>query len=80
MSKNLDETIRLQSEQREKRIRVVRGEDTNKGLQRAGVALRLANSSAASFNGKNECRGPAVLKPDCKVEKEDSSCQTYRRV
>ena len=43
MSRNLDETVRLQSEKRHKRIREIRGERLM-GLQRAQVALRLASS------------------------------------
>ena len=39
VSKNLDETVRLQSEKREELIREVRGEREYKGLKRAREAL-----------------------------------------
>ena len=57
MSKNLDETVRLQSEKREEWIREIRG----KRLQ--GIAVdtssppRLASSSDASFTKRNKCPG-----------------------
>ena len=48
MSKNLDETVRLQSEIRERLQGIAEG---------ASSAPRLTSSSAASFPGKNECPG-----------------------
>ena len=39
VSKNFDETVRLQSEKRQEWIREIRGERGHKGLQRAKVAL-----------------------------------------
>ena len=50
MSKNLDETVRLQSEKREDWIR-----ERLQGIEKAQVVPRLASSSAASFPGRNEC-------------------------
>ena len=70
MTKNLDEIVRLQSEERQEWIREIRGErlqrDTRdkrreiaEGLQGiaegASSAPRLASSSAASFPRRNEC-------------------------
>ena len=46
VSKNFDETVRLQSEIREERLQGI-----------AEGAPRLASSSAASFPGRNECPG-----------------------
>ena len=50
---NLDETVRLQSEKREEWIREIRGERLQGIAEDASSALRLANSSAASFPGRN---------------------------
>ena len=49
VSKNLDETVRLQSE--------IRGEKLQGIAEGACSAPRLASSSAASFPGRNECPG-----------------------
>ena len=49
MSKNLDETVRLQSE--------IRGEKLQGIAEGASSAPRLASLSAASFPGRNECPG-----------------------
>ena len=68
MSKNLDETARLQSEKREDWIR---GERLQGIAEGASSAPRLASSSAASFLGTNECPGT-----HCSLieqEREDSS-------
>ena len=57
VSKNFDETVRLQSEKRQEWIQEKRG-DTLQGIaERTCSAPRLANSSAALFTGKNECLG-----------------------
>ena len=73
-SKNLDETVRLQSEKRQERVREVRGDELQKIAECRSSASRLADSSAASFFGRNECPGI-----DCSMivqeEREDSSCQ-----
>ena len=60
MSKNLDETVRLQSEIRREWIREGRGEGLQGIAKGASSAPRLASSSAASFPGRNECLGPVV--------------------
>ena len=53
MSKNFDETVRLQSEKRQEWIR-----ERLQGIaEGASSAPRLATSSAASFPGRNECPG-----------------------
>ena len=57
MSKNFDETVRLQSEIRREWIREVRGERLQGIAEGASSAPRLASSSAASFPGRNECPG-----------------------
>ena len=77
MSKNLDETVRLQSEKRREWIREIR--ERLQGIAKdASSAPRLASSSAASFPGRNECPGT-----HCSLieqEREDSSCQICHRV
>ena len=60
MSKNLDETVRFQSEKREEWIREIRGERLQGIAQGTSSAPRLASSSVASFPKKNECQGPIV--------------------
>ena len=57
MSKNLDETARLQSEKGQEWIRKIRGERLQGIAEGASSAPRLASSSAASFPGRNECPG-----------------------
>ena len=57
MSKNLDETVRLQSEIRRKWIREIRGERLQEIAKGASSAPSMASSSAASFPGRNECPG-----------------------
>ena len=57
MSKNLDETVRLQSEKRQEWIREIRGERLQGIAEDSSSAARLASSSAASFPGRNECPG-----------------------
>ena len=57
VSKNLDETVRLQSEIRREWIREIRGEKLQGIAESASSAPRLASSSAASFPGRNECPG-----------------------
>ena len=55
MSKSSDDPVPLQSEKREKWIREVKEERLQKIAEGTSSALRLGNSSAASFPGKNEC-------------------------
>ena len=73
MSKNLDETVRLQSEKRKEWIRVIKGERLQGIAEGARSAPRLASSSAASLLGKNECPGTHCSLIEQK-DKEDSSC------
>ena len=49
VSKNFDETVRLQYEKREEWVREI--------AEGTSSAPRLASSSAASFPGRNECPG-----------------------
>ena len=57
MSKNFDETVRLQSEKRREWIREIREQRLQGIAEGASSATRLASSSAASFPGRNECPG-----------------------
>ena len=65
MSKNLDETVRLQSEKRY--------EERERGIaEGTSSTLRLASSSAASFPGRNE-----YSEAHCSLivqEREGNSC------
>ena len=55
MSKSLDETVRLQSEKMEERIREVK-EDRLQGIAKGRSGeTRAANSSNAAFPSRNEC-------------------------
>ena len=78
MSKNLDKTVRLQSEIRREWMREIRGERLQGIAEGASSVPRLASSSAASFPGRNECPGT-----NCSLiqqEREDNSCQICHRV
>ena len=86
VSKNFDETVRLQSEIRREWIREIRGErlqgiaeGTSGASRGASSTPRLASSSDASFPGRNECPGThcSLIEQE---EKEDSSCQICHRV
>ena len=57
MTKNLDETLRLQSEKREEWIREIRGERLQGIAEARSSAPRLANLSAASLPRRNQCPG-----------------------
>ena len=61
MSKNFDETKRLQSEQRQEYVREIRGERLQGIAEGASSATRLASSSAASFTEGTSVRGPIVV-------------------
>ena len=77
MSKNLDETVCLQSEIRREWIREIRAGRLQGIAEGASSASRLASSSAASFPGRNECLGT-----HCSLieqEREDSSCLIFQR-
>ena len=74
MSKNFDETVRLQSEKREVWKREIKGERLQGIAVGTSSAPRLASSSAALFPGRNKCPGTH----SCLIEqedREDSSCQ-----
>ena len=79
MSKNFDETVRLQSEKRREWIREIKGERLQGIAEGASSAPRLASSSATSFPGRNECPGThcGLIEQE---EREDSSCQICHRV
>ena len=79
MSKNLDETVRLQSEIRQEWIREVREQKLQGIAEGASSATCLASSSAASFPGRNECPGNnrSLIEQE---EREDSPCQICHRV
>ena len=64
--------------ERWKWIREVRGERLQGVAECTSSAPRLANSSAASFPGRNECPGIhcSLIEQE---EKEDSSCQICQR-
>ena len=79
VSKNFDETLRLQSHKRREWIREIRGERPQRIAEGASSAPRLASSSSASFPERNECPGThcSLIKQE---EREDSSCQICHRV
>ena len=72
MSKNVDETVRLQSEEREEWIREIRGERQQGIAEGATSAPHLARLSAAAFPKRNECPGThcSLIEQE---EREDSS-------
>ena len=74
MSKNLDETVRLQFENRQEWIQEIRGERLQGIAESMSRAPRLASSSAALFLRRNECPG-THCRLIVKEEREDSSCQ-----
>ena len=78
MSKNFDETVRLQSEKREEWIREIREERLQGIAEGTSSAPRLASSSAASFPGRNECPGTHCNLIE-QEKREDSSCQICQR-
>ena len=79
MSKNLDKTVRLQSEKTQESIREIREKRLQGIAESASSAPRLASTSVALFLGRNECPGT-----HCSLivqkEREDRSCQIYQRV
>ena len=77
MSKNLDETVYLQSEKREEWIREIRKKRLQGIAEGTSSARRLANSSAESLHGRNECPGThcSLMKRE---EREDSYRQRLR--
>ena len=79
VTKNLDETVRLQSEKRQEWIRQVGGKRQQRIADGTSSAGRLANSSGASFPERNGCPGTYCCLI-VKGEREDSSCQIFQRV
>ena len=77
MSKNLDETVCLQSEKIQESTKEIK--DKLKGIaEGASHAPHPTNLSAVSFPGRNECPGT-----HCSLieqEGEDSFCQICHRV
>ena len=57
VSKNLDETVRLQSEKRQEWMREMRGERLKGITEGVSSAPRPVSLSAASFPARNECLG-----------------------
>ena len=60
MSKNLDETVRLQSEKSDEWIREIKGKRQQRIAEDTSSPPRLASSSAASFPEEMSVRGPIV--------------------
>ena len=79
MSKNFNETVRLQSEIRQEWIREITGERLQRIAEGASSAPRLASSSGVSFPERNECPGThcSLIEQE---EREDSSCEICHRV
>ena len=79
MSKNLDESVRLQSEKREEWIREIREERLQGIAEGTSTNFRVASSSALSFPGRSECLRThcSLIEPE---ERKDSSCQICLRV
>ena len=77
LSKNFDETVRVQSEKRKEWIREIRGERLQGIIERTSSAPRLASSSAELLPGRNECPGThcSLIEQE---ERENSSCQGLR--
>ena len=57
MYQRIYETVRLQSEKEQEWIREIRGERLQRIAEGWSSALRLTNSSAGLFSGRNECVG-----------------------
>ena len=75
MSKDLDETVRLQSEKRREWIREIRGERLQGVAEGASSAPCLASSSVSSFPERNECPGTYCSMIE-QEKREDSSCRS----
>ena len=74
MSKNLEETVRFQSEKRQEWIGEIREERLQGIAEGASSTPHLASSSSASFFRRNECPGTHCNLIE-QEEREDSSCQ-----
>ena len=79
MSKNFDETVRLQAEKRQEWIREIGGERLQGVAEGASSVPRLASSSATSFLGRNECPGTHCSLIEQK-EREDNFFPICQRV
>ena len=79
MSKNFDETVRLQSESREECIPQIREERLQGIGEGTSSAPHLTSSSAASFSGRNECPGTHFSLIEQEM-REDGSLQICHRV
>ena len=73
MSKNLDETVRLQSEKNDEWTQEIRGKRLQGIAEDTSSAPRLASSSAAPFPGESKCPGTHCSLVE-QEESEDSSC------
>ena len=78
MSKNFDETVRLQSEKKEEWIQEIRREGQQVIAEGTIISPRLASLSAALFPGRNEWPGTQCSLIEQK-ERENSSCQICQR-
>ena len=78
MSKNFDETVRLQSEIRQKWIREIRGERLKGITEDKNSTPRLSKALPAPFPRRNECPGThcSLIEQE---EREYSSCQICQR-
>ena len=79
MSRNLDETVRLQSEKRQEWIREIREKRLQGIAEGTSSVPRLASSSSASFQGRNKCPGTHCSLIELEVKK-DSSCQICQEI
>ena len=79
MSKNFDETVRLQPKKKQVWIQEIRGERPQGIAEGASSAPGVANSSATSFLGRNECPGThcSLIEQE---EREDRFYQICHRV
>ena len=79
MSKNFNETVRLQSAKRQEWIREIRGQRLQEIAEVTNSGSLLASSSAASFPGRNECPGTHFsLKEQEQIE--NSSARSARKI
>ena len=74
MPKNLDETVRLQSEKREEWLREIRGKRLQVIAVGTSSAPRLTNSSAALLPGRNEYLG-TLCSLTVQEKREDKSAR-----
>ena len=79
MSKNLDKTVRLQSEKGEEWIREIRRERQQRIAEGASSAPRLASSSAASFPGRKKKTVPAGSSREFEIKGKTEKRTGWRR-